>query len=222
MKVDVNKLKAYILGLHAGCDEHNLRPISSRAEGAFEKLDNVYGIITKLRDFTSFLDCHVFKKIVKTFKIDESRDELKYPEKLQKYLEKHTVSEFIEICPELNKYTDDTKELVIILDLQLLAHHTPVMSEIMNIGQVVAHIMNFDETHLLIHDIGVGSVKVTFLIPTSVAERIFSGRQECIFSQEQIKEFRKVSITMLKCNGYEFDLSGKDKLLLAVVYGHAK
>ena len=211
-KVDVKRLKTYTLNLHPGGDEHNLMPLSSRVRDAFESLDNVYDIIGRLCHYTSFLDYHLFEKIVRKFKIDETQEELKYPEKLQQYIKKHTVSEFMEVHPTLNdpKYVDDTKKLVIVLNVQQV---TCQMREVVNIGQVVAHIMNLDQSQLLIHNIGGGSVTVTFLIPTLIAEHIFSGRKECIFSHEEIQELQNVSVTMLKCNGYEFDLSspsGKD------------
>ena len=203
-KVDINELKAYSLRLHAGCDEHNVKPLSSRAGDMFEKLDNIYAVITKLCNFTSFLDCHFFEKIIHTFELDKTHEKLKYPEKLRQYIEKHTVSEFSEIHPVLCQYTDDTKELVIILDVPQITCH---MSDVMDIGQAVAHIMNLKQSQLLIHNIGGGSVIVKFLILAFVAERIFSGPKDCIFSQEQIEELRRVSVMVLKCNGYEFDLS---------------
>ena len=216
-KVDIKRLKTYCLSLHPGRDEHNLMPLSSRAGNALEGLDNVYDIIGRLRNFTSFLDYHLFEKLIQKFKIDETQEELKYPEKLQQYIEKHTVSEFMEVHPVLNdpKYVDDTKNLVIILNVQQV---TCQMREVVNIGQVVPHIMNLDQSQLLIHNIGGGCVTVTFLIPTLVAEHIFSGR---IFSQEQIQELQNVSVMMLKCNGYEFDLSspsGKNKLIILLWY----
>ena len=205
-KVDIKRLKTYCLSLHPGRDEHNLTPLSSRAENALEGLDNIYDIIGRLRKFTSFLDYHLFEKLIQNFEIDETQKKLKYPEKLHQYIEKHTVLELMEVHPTLNdpKYVDDTKKLVVILNVQQV---TCQMREVVNIGQVVAHIMNLDQSQLLIHNIGGGSVAVTFLIPTLVAQRLFSGCQECIFSQEEIQQLQNVSVTMLKCNGYEFDLS---------------
>ena len=216
-KVDINRLKEYSLSLHPGGDEHNLMPF---AGDAFEKLDNVYSFIGKLRNFTSFLDCHLFEKIVHKFKIDKTQQELKYPEKLQDYIKKHTVSEFMEVHPVLNdpKYVVDTKKLVIVLDVQKVTFQ---MNQVVDIGQAVAHIMNLDQSQLLIHNIGGGSVTVTFLIPTLIADHIFSG---FIFSQEQIQELQNVSVTMLKCNGYEFDISspsGKNELLCVVIYNYS-
>ena len=205
MKVDIRKLRAHSLSLCPGCDERNLMPLSFRAGDKFEQLDNVYDFISELRKFTSFLDCSLFEEIIRQFKI-KNQEKLKYPEKLRQYIMKHTVSEFMEIDPKLtlNEYTDDTKELVIILDIEQI---TNFLKEVLDIGQVLAYVMNIDQRQLLIHKIGEGSVTVTFLIPTSVAEYMFSGRKECIFSQEQFEEFRKVSIVMLKCNDYEFDLT---------------
>lgn len=127
-----------------------------------------------------------------------------YPQKLRRYLEKHTVSEFVAMNPVLNQYTDDTKELVIILDIQQITAH---MSQVIDIGQAVAHIMKLKQSQLLIHNIAGGSVIVAFLVPIMVAEYIFRGPIDCIFSQEQIEEFRKISILVLECNGYKFDFS---------------
>lgn len=215
-RVNVHRLKAFSLSLYVGCDEHNLVRMSSRAGDALEKLDNVYAVIAKLCKFVSFLDCHFFEKIISKFKIDETQEELKYPEKLKEYIEKHTVSEFMKIFPDtgLNEYTDDRKELVIILDVKQISFF---MREVVDVGQAVVHIMKLDECQLLIHTIEGGSVTVTFLIPILVAKCIFSGQKECVFSQEQIEEFGKLSIKVLKCNGYEFDVtssSGKTRVFL--------
>ena len=203
-EVDISELRAYCLSLYVGCDEHNLVLMSSRVGDEFDKVDNIFDFMTKLRKFVSFLDCHFFEEIVIQFKIDDTQKELKYPEKLRQYVQKHTVSEFIDIHPVLNEYTDDMKELVIVLDIEQI---TSNMSQVLDVGQALAHIMKLDQCKLLIHNIGRGCVTVTFLIPTLAAEHIFSGRKECIFSQQQIEELRKVSIAMLKCNNYEFDLT---------------
>ena len=209
--VNIHRLKSFSLNLYVGCDERSLVPLSSKAREEFKPLDNIYDVISAICEFTSFLNFNVFEQIINKFEIDKTQEELKYPEKLRQYVEKHTVSEFMEIHPVLNQYTDDTKKLVIILDVKQI---TDPMSEVLDIGQALAHIMKLDQCQLLIHNIGGGSVTVTFLIPTFVADCMFSGQKECIFSQEQIEELRKISIKMLKCNGYEFDLtspSGKQQ-----------
>ena len=204
--VNVHRLKSFSLNLYVGNDEHNLMPLSSKrgAEDKINQFDNVYGVISALCKFTSFLNFNVFEQLINKFEIDKTQEELKYPEKLRQYVEKHTVSEFMEIHPVLNQYTDDTKKLVIILDVKQI---TVSVCEVLDIGQALAHIMKLDQCQLLIHNIGGGSVTVTFLIPTFIADYMFSGQKECIFSQEQIEELRKISIKMLKCNCYEFDLT---------------
>ena len=206
-KVDIRKLRTRSLGLCLGCDERNLVPLSSRASpDAFKQIDNAFDFVAELRKFTSFLDCSLFEEVIRKFKIDKSQEELKYPEKLRHYIMKHTVSEFMEIHPKLNEYTDHTKKLVIILDIKQI---TTSLGIVLDIGQVLARVMKMDMNQLLIHEIKGGSVTVIFLIPALVAERVFNGQKECIFSREQIEEFQKVSIVMLKCNGYEFDLTCK-------------
>ena len=203
-KVDICKLRSRSLGLILGCDERNFVPLSLRAgPDAFKQIHNAFDFVAELRRFTSFLDCSLFEEIIRKFKIDKSQEELKYPEKLRHYIMKHTVSEFMEIHPKLNEYTDHTKKLVIILDIKQITS----LGIVLDIGQVLASVMKMDMNQLLIHEIKGGSVTVIFLIPTLVAERMFNGQKECIFSQEQIEEFQKVSIAMLKCNGYEFDLT---------------
>ena len=204
MKVNIRKLRTRCLCLCLGCDEHHLVPLYSIVGlDAFKEIDNADDFILELRRFTSFLDCTLFEEIIRKFKIDKSQEELKYPEKLKHYITKHTVSEFIRIHPELNEYTGHTKKLEIILDIKQIT----TLSVVVDYGQVLSSVMKIDMNQLLIHTIEKGCVTVTFLIPTLVAERMFSGQKECIFSQEQIEEFQKVSVVMLKCNGYEFDLT---------------
>lgn len=204
-KVSVKRLKSYLLRLPCS-DENNLMLLSSAIADALEKAVDVYDIFMKLDKCTSFLNYHIFEKIVGRFDIDSGHEDLKYPEKLRKYIEKHAISEFIAINPVLSKYIDGTKKLVLLLDVEPICK----FSKLVDIGQVVADIMNLDQSVLLIHSIEGGSVIITFLIPTSVAEVIFSGCKELIFSQEQKAGLRKVSVKTLKCNNYEFDFTLDD------------
>lgn len=198
--VNLGRLQSYLLRLPCGRGDRNLMLLTAKTD-ALRGVDDIYGIFIILSECTSFLNYYIFEKMVKKFDIDESQKALQYPTKLREYIEKHTISEFIELHPVLNSYTDGTKELVLILDIEM----TCKFSKIVDLGRTVAHIMNLDQSALLIHNIGQCCVIVTFLIPNSVADIIFTGHSSEIFSLDEKLKFQKLSVQELKCNGYTFD-----------------
>ena len=203
-RVELGRLKSYLIRLPCGCGDQNLMLLSAKKDDIKEAAD-VYEIFMTLDDFTSFLDYYIFEKIVIQFEIDSGQEHLKYPEKLQKYIKKHTISEFIEVHPVLNNYTDGTKKLVLILDVRL----TSKFSKLVDVGHSVAQLMNLDQSALLIHNVGERCVIVTFLIPSFAADAIFAGQQMCIFSADQEEKFRNLSVQELHCNGYHFDFASE-------------
>ena len=233
--VELDKLKVCLIRLPCRDGDWNLTLLSAEKEDIMQAT-NIYQIFIILDSFTSFLNYHIFEKLVTKFELNNGQEYLKYPDKLQKYIEKHTISEFIEVHPVLNNYNDGTK-LVLIMDISL----TSKFAKLVNIGHSVAKLMNLDRSTLLIHNIGNKCVIVTFLIPTSVADEIFTGHPTCVFSIDQEEKFRNLSVQQLRCNGYDFDFTsgecGSGKLatnqhprtlqidtleLSSVLYSHAK
>ena len=200
--VELGELKSYLIRLPCRDSDWNLTLLSVEKENIMQAT-NICEIFIFLDDFTSFLNYHIFEKLVTKFELNNGQECLKYPVKLRKYIEKHTISEFIEVHPVLNNHTDGTKKLVLILDLSL----TSKLAKLVNIGNSVAQLMNLDQSALLIHNIEKRCVVITFLIPIFVADEIFTGHPTCIFSIDQKEKFRNLSIQQLCCNGCDFDFT---------------
>lgn len=198
----LDRLKTYLKNFPYRSEDWKLMIFPVKKE-VLKQAANVYQVFMILSGFTSFLNYHIFEKVVSQFNLDDGQEELKYPGKLRKFIEMHKISEFIEVHPVLNRYIDDTKKLVLILDISL----TSMFSKLVDIGRSVAHLMELDESALLIHNIREQCVVVTFLIPNFAANRIFTGQRCYIFSIDQQEKFRHLSVQQLHCNGYVFDFT---------------
>ena len=198
-EVNLGRLKSYLLRLPCYSDHQNNIMLLPTKKAALNKATTIYEVFIMLHEYTSFLNYHIYEKLVSNFQIDEGQECFQYPAKLIDYIQKHSISEFIEIHPALSNYTDGTKELVLILDIK----STSQLSKVVDINHSIADLMKLDKSALLIHSISEGSVTVTFLIPSFVAETIFTGTD--IFTQDQRKRYLRLSILQLKCNGYEYN-----------------
>lgn len=169
----------------------------------FERADYIANIfITLKEECSSFLDYHIFELISTEFEVGEGLRGLNYPEKVQCYINKHKISEFID-HPVLNKFADGSKKLVLVLDIDAICR----VCKIVDLGQAVAKIMKLEPHSLLIHEIREACVIITFLIPAQVADAIFVKHAADVFSLEKEEKFRDLSVTFLECNGYEFDFT---------------
>lgn len=201
-KVSVRKLVSFLSGLPC-CVDKNLMLLSAK-RNEFERAKDITDIFFILKEeCSSFLNYHIFEIILAGFGIKYVHDDLKYPAMLECYINKHKVSEFIQVHPLLNECSDSTKELVIILDIDAICK----LCKIVDLGEAVARVMKLEPYSLLIHEIGEACVIVTFLIPSPVANVIFMGNATDIFSSEQKKQFRKLSVKVLICNDYEFSFT---------------
>ena len=146
-----------------------------------------------LTDYTSFLNYHLFEKIIdKYIPIRDRQQQLEYPLYLRKYFNEHRVSEFSLLEPVLAKISDDKMTLIIILN----AKSTCRVSEITDLTAYVAQLMTLDIAAVQIYNIEEGSVVVTLLIPNSIGMCIFTKRLEFTRQQENILSFTKI-----ECNG---------------------
>lgn len=201
--VSVPALHTYLLGLPAflgKCDNKKLTLLSSKMK-RLEEANDLCSIFKILKtECTSFLNYRIFEFLIKKYNIDRD-DNLKYPEKLQKYVKRHKITEFIEIEPQLCDLTDDTKELILVLDIEATCR----VSQLTDLGKAVAKIIGIKQSALLIHNIKECCVVVTFLIPANIADVVFTGDK--IFSHDQQVKFQMLSVRKLSCNGFTIDLS---------------
>ena len=200
-QVPVADISAYLLSLPALNSEHSEESLMllAKKKDKFERAKSVGEIFIVLNsECCTFLNFDILQALVTGFGLKLNEHNAQYPERLQEYIEMHKITEFIEVKPVLNHLTDDSKELVLLLDIK----STRSLSCLVDIRRAVASIMGLKESALLIHDISLHCVAVTFLIPAFIADFMFSGENP--FSREQKEKFRKLSVQSLQCNGCAF------------------
>jgi hypothetical protein len=203
IEVSVESLCTYLVRLPAleyddGKDEHKLLyGISDQ----LEKADTVTKIFGVLHDYTSFLNYDVYQCILDRYSTElpnTDLDAFKYSEKLEAYLHKHKLSEFVELNRGLEKITDSSKKLILKFDIALPSKVTKVL----HLKKAIAKVLRLKTPALRLVGIEEGCVLVTFLIPFYPAS----------LSPEQIQELWTLSVLRFQCGDQVFDsIPGKRK-----------
>lgn len=167
-------------------------------------LNDIFDLLVK--EYASFLNYEVFQFILDKYRnlIHCGQDEFKYPEHLEAYINKHKISEFIEINPLLEKFTVTLKQLILKFDIATTAK----LAKLKKLKTAVAKMLGLRSAALRLLDIEEGCVVATFLIPSPVAELVFN--QHTTFSREQVEEFRALLVLWLKCNDCSFYFSARE------------
>ena len=119
---------------------------------------------------------------------------MEYPDHLKAYLEKHKISEFIEINPLLREFTTKSTELVLKIDIEA----TSRLSKLKRLKTTVAKILGLKSRTLRLLDVNDGCIAATFLLPTLVAELVFT--EHTALTDEQSEQLRNLSVLRLECN----------------------
>ena len=205
--VTVKNLRTYLLSLDAFQSSHyntNLKLLSDK-EDKLEKADDIEDIFCILvRECASFLNYGIFQSIIEEYDIDTSQKKLAYPEHLKAYVDKHKLSEFYEINPELKSFTDDSK-LVLLLNIEVVCTLGTLKERI----EAIAKVLKIKPSALRLLSIEEGCVIVVLFLPVSIARVIF--RDDLIFSSEQEDEFRALSVKWMQCNGYEYKFEDREQ-----------
>ena len=203
--VTVDDLSSNLLTVTAFAHEKQQRMLLSTHEAELESAASVDKIIRLLvKEYASFLNCEIFQFIVDTYHIDQGQDELKYPELLEAYLNRHRVSEFIKINPQLKSIASSSKELVM---LKVDMESTSRLARINDLKTSIAKILQLESVTLQLLGISEGCVVVTFQIPAPIAECIFN--EHTIFTEEQLKQFQSLSVVWLECGSCSFSFADK-------------
>jgi hypothetical protein len=215
--ISVEDLCGYLLSLPAfdsseGKHEFTLlSEVSDKLEKA-TSINGIFNILTK--NYATFLNYEVFQCMAEEFDVDLDQERMKYPDYLDAYIKMHTLSEFQEINPLLKgvaSVESGSKKMVLKFDIEM----TCSLAKLKDLTKAVADILNLKVSTLRLLSIEEGCVVATFLIPTPVANFIFSSDRAV-----PTKEFQDLSILWLKCNGHvyqndrvqeevEADISGK-------------
>ena len=143
----------------------------------------------------SFLEYDIFQFIVDTYQLNNGQEELKYPELLKAYLEKHKVSEFLKIKPLIPVGSE--VELVLKMDIKL----TVKMSKVTDLKKKVTMILGLKSYTLQLVDVKEGCVAVILHIPVPVAEFVFNKRT---LSAKQYQQFKDLGVISLEYKGHRF------------------
>ena len=198
--VSPEDFRSFVQSLPASTDssKHQKLTLLSDIELELEKCNTITAIFDILKKrCASFLNYDIFQNIADHYNIYEDEEKMKYPEKLKAYVEKHKISEFTKINPQL-KDRKGSKELTLKYDIKTTCR----LAKVCELEKVIAKVLELHPSALHIVDIEEGCVIVTFLIPASVADALFTP--DTVFTPQQEEELRAASVLWLKCNGYTF------------------
>ena len=199
--VSPEALRAFLLSLPASTITHKGQKLTrlSGKETELKECTTIAAIFSFLvTKCASFLNYDIFQNIATNYIKREYQEQLKYPDQLKEFVEKHKIEEFTKINPQLIKHKKGSKELSLKFDIIT----TCTLAEVVNLKKFIAKIMKLHPSVLDIVDIEEGCVIVTFLIPASVADALFTP--DTVFTPQQEEELRAASVLWLKCNGYTF------------------
>lgn len=205
-EVSPKALRTYLLTLSAFRESsgNQMLTLMSDKKSELQKAETILDVFDFLiTECASFLNCDIFERIIKRYKIDVEREkyeELQYPELLVAYIRKHQISEFVKINPLL-KSKIGTKELIVKYDIE----STCRLAKVKDLEKFIADMFDLLPSALEIVDIKDGCIIVTFLIPASVAEVLFTS--VTTFSSDQEDQLKCAEVLWLKCNGYTFHFS---------------
>ena len=193
-------LRSYLISVSAfssSCSGQRIALMSDKKH-ELEKAETITDIFIFLTtECASFLNYSIFQDIVEKYNIVEDRKELKYCEHLKAYIEKHTISEFVEINPLLKPMLATKK-----LTLKYNVDQTCKLAKVEELKHSIAEILKLNPSALHIVDIEDGCIVVTFLMPASVADAIFTPGT--VFTSRQEDMFQSALVVWLECNGYTF------------------
>ena len=196
--ITVKDLSSYLLTLPAFDDEENVR-LMSQSEEKLKGAADITDIIDFIsKQYASFLEYDIFQDIIEEYKLDQSLERLQYPKHLKDYIQMHTLSEFMELNPTLEKYSS-AKELILKFDIKLPQCKLATLLDLKN---AIAAILKVKPSALRLLTLKEGCLMVKFLIPEFIANIIFAeGRR---FTSNQVQDFLHHSLLWLKCGNFEF------------------
>ena len=185
------------MSLPAFTDDEDFKLMSRRREVKnAADITDIIDLVTE--EYASFLECDIFKGIVRVFKLDRNED-LDYPKHLEEYIKIHMVSELTEINTDPKKERKDEKTLILKFDIKLSSCKLATIRDLKN---AIAEILGLMPSALRLRSVEEGCLVVAFLIPDFVANGIFSGDK--IFTLKQVQQFQKLPLLWLKCGNFEF------------------
>ncbi len=204
--VTAKRLSSYLLNLPASTtdDEKKLRLLSDM-KAELQKAEDIIDIFISLSSkYASFLNPDIYVNILEKYGTKEEQKQLDYPKHLKAYVKQHKIKEFVKmnpklVNPKLQKLGDNSKKVRIKFSIR----RTQSLSTVKEVTGAVANVLGLRASTLRLYGVKKGCVLVTLLIPTSIADALFTS--DTLFSPEQKRGFRAASALWLECNGHKFD-----------------
>lgn len=204
--VNAKDLRDFLLTLTAFEHNNDQKPKLFVRE-KLKKLDDIDEIIKMIEEnYATFLDFEILQSIVDEF-VSDTHDKLNYKNHLQEYVNNHKITEFSKINPLLRNFKDTSKELILKYDIKLTAQ----LGSLKEHKRAVANVMGLRSSVVRLLSIKEGCVNITTLIPSHIADYIFTS--ETTFTAEQKDEFQAHSLLWLECNGCTFKFEEKIETL---------
>ena len=206
-RISAQALSSYLLGLPAFKNSENSEDEKDLVLlcGVRERLEQavtVNSVINALSvDHASFVNCDIFKCIVEEFGLERDRELLRrYMEHLQDYMDRHKLTEYMWLNPSFGRVADASGKLVVRLDVA----PTMRISQLLEVRTCLAGVVGLWGTAFRLYDVEEGSIIVTFLVPTLIAERVFSNAS---FTPQQAQEFRDLSVMSIQYCDMVYDFT---------------
>lgn len=185
---DHRDLVAHISGMYILSEEHETQVANAPT------IDEIFYVLPK---YWSFLDFSNLENIAETFcsRECEAKKELdQYKYDVQQFCNRN-VSEFPP--GSLNNGTDNEgmDKLIVTLDLK-----DPSLRHVRSLKEVIANILGQPSSKLVLYDVGIGSIVVTYLISSLLGEKLFletTGTAK-ILTPEQEDQLLKANVVSLK------------------------
>lgn len=193
-QIRVERLRLYSMRLF---------PLKSEARKELKKAGTIDDIFTILGENTSFLKCELYYGIIDNFALDENEEIFQYSQFLKDYINKHKLSEIIEINPKLKAVVDmeAAKTAVTLIKLDI-SSTTPHLTDVVDIVKSVAGIIGLNPSEVKIADIKDGCVMITLHIPADFANSVFTKEKK--FTVEEVEKFRALSVMWIESNGHVY------------------
>ena len=197
-QVSLRDFRLYVLGLSAFQDQDGEQPnlLDDVKKAKIEEAGSIHRIFEVLTtECCSFLHIGIFQSIIKKYDIKTDSEDLKYSEHLKAYIDKHKISEFLEVIPRLDIFlassNGNQKKLTLKFDVNL-----PVkVTHVFDLETTIAGILELSPSALRLVSIEKGCVVVTFQIPEAVADYL----SKISLTENQKAEINALSIKWLKC-----------------------
>ncbi len=161
-----------------------------------EKAKTLEDIFIALEKCSSFWDYEVFQYLVGEYDLDENHKKLQYVKHFDDYIQKHNVSQFVKINPELEMFiaeSKDSKKIILKFDIDTVQCE---LAKVNKLKDVVATSLDIKPSLLQLLSIAEGCVEVTFLIPTPKADAIFTSDWKQVSEQsEELEDASLLSVT---------------------------